>query len=213
MPKVSVLQARSKIKVVGKDTFEEGEFILPLFVRRPTSIVQLGEWGADHNKSLKVDVEWTESNVSPRMEDTGIEVPMTHEITLVVKEEVRLPKEGADPTDWSGHEDLHPFWVMKRQREGDEINCELKTQYITVLDCYDWSDLQKQGARVDGIIGGNTHVVWYPMIVNTKRIREGQEIILKDFTPEEEKPDKKRKYVNAFDLLKSKEHKRQNQSR
>ena len=82
-----------------------------------------------------------------------------------------------------------------------------------MLDCYDWSDLQRQGARVDGIIGGNTHVVWYPMIVNTKRIREGQEIILKDFTPEEEKPDKKRKYENAFDLLKSKERKRHNQSR
>ena len=125
---------------------------------------------------------------------------------MVVKEEVRLPKQGTDPTDWSGHEDLHPFWVMKRQREGDEINCRIATQYMQVHDVHDWSDLKSQGARVDGL-GGNTHSVWYPMIVNTKRIREGEEIVLLLLNEEEKKPDKKRKYVDAFEQLKIKERK------
>ena len=50
---------------------------------------------ARHNdgKSVTVDVEWHESTVTPAMRETGVEQPLHREVTCVVKEEVRLPKE------------------------------------------------------------------------------------------------------------------------
>ena len=95
---------------------EVGELVLPLFIRRSTSIIEPGDYGTTHNNSLTVDVEWQECNTTEQMKDVGIEEAITHNTTLIVKEEIRLPEEGAAEKDWTGKEDLHPFWLVKRQK-------------------------------------------------------------------------------------------------
>ena len=57
------------------------------------------------------------------MAETGVEEPIAQSVALIVKEEVRLPNQDSMSEDWTGQEDLHPFWLIRRQKEGDEINC------------------------------------------------------------------------------------------
>ena len=196
------------VSVVAEKYLNAGELIIPLFFRRSTSILTDGEWGADHNKSIPIDVEWAESNVSERMAETGIEEPITQSVALLVKEETRLPNNPTMSEDWSGNEDLHPFWFIKRQKEGKEINCALMTQLVQSHTSMEWEDLQLKGANISGV-GGNMVYVWYPFIVNTTAICKDEEVVL-EFDKEAKKTtDNKRKTVNAFDQLKAKYNKKQ----
>ena len=156
---------------------EAGELVLPLFFRKSTSIVAEGDWGADHHKTIGLDIEWTEASVSERLADTGIEVPLTQAVSLFVKEEVRLPNQDSMSEDWTGQEDLHPFWLIKRQKEGTEINCKLKNQLVEIQTTMEWDSLGQQGAKIEGL-GGVTVYVWYPFIVNTKEIRKDEEVVV-----------------------------------
>ena len=97
-----LLQKRDgKISVVAEKNLEVGELVLPLFIRRSTSIIEPGEGGASHNNSLTIDVEWQECNTTEQMEAVGIEEAITHNTLLIVKEEIRLPEEGAAEKDWT----------------------------------------------------------------------------------------------------------------
>ena len=86
-----------------------GHLVVPLFVRKLTSIVMEGEGSHQHGKSVPVEVEWTEASPSLQLQDVGCEKALEHTITRLVKEEVRLPKEAWEARDWQGVEDLHPF--------------------------------------------------------------------------------------------------------
>lgn len=209
VPAVQLMKQKNTISVVAEKRLEAGELVLPLFFRKSTSIVAEGDWGAEHHRTIGIDIEWTEPNVSERLADTGIEEPLTQAVSLFVKEEVRLPNQDSMSEDWTGHEDLHPFWLIKRQKEGTEINCELKNQLVEIQTTMEWDSLGKQGAKIEGL-GGVTVYVWYPFIVNTREIHKDEEVVLQ-FDKEEYKKDKKRKAMTAFDQLKIREkdrHKR-----
>ena len=167
MPPVYFQKKAGVVSVVAEKNLEPGELMVPLFIRRPLSIVMEGEYGADKNKSVPVDVEWTEGNINPHLALHGLEKAETQCVTLIVKEEVRLPNT-EKVEDWSGHEELHPFWMIKRQKEGEEINCKMCTQHMSMVTSMEWEGLARQGAKIDDSLGGMTVSVFYPFILNHK---------------------------------------------
>ena len=107
--------------------------MISLFFRKSTSVVTDADWGSDHHKSISLDVEWAEANISEHLEETGVEVPIIHKVCLFIKEEKRLPNLTSTVAEYTGQEDLHPFWLIKRQAEDKRVNCELQHQIITLL--------------------------------------------------------------------------------
>ena len=116
---------------------------------------------------------------------------------------MRLPKTHDGPEGWTGQEDLHPFWAIKRQKEGEEINCNICRQIVEFTASMDYAPcLEQQGARISGVAATVMYVT-YPFIVNSRTIRKGDEVVLrrdKD-VPEQQK---KRQAVTAFDQLRKK---------
>ena len=165
-----------------------------------------GDYGSEHYKSILVDIEWEEPNVNPRLADAGVEKKLTHQITITVREELKLPNNTDDTAKWATREDLHPFWVMKRQKQGEEINCKLMNQMIALHTHMDWDDLGRQGAKITGLEGVRAYV-WYPFIVNTRQINKGEEVVLQFDREFEKKKGIKRKDQNAFDQVKDREAK------
>ena len=118
----------------------------------------MGEYGANHHRAISVDLEWTESNLTEELEMVGLEQALKHEVELVVKEELRLPNDGVDSKKLSGQEDLHPFWLIKRQSEGPEINCDFLKQGMNVSTQYEFDEVKGSGCH--------SVFVWYPFISN-----------------------------------------------
>ena len=140
-----MVKKKNQLSAVAEEDLKLGDLIVPLFVRRPTSIVVEAESQGPQPKSICVDIEWQEPNVSEKGEINGIEEPLEHSVVLRVNQEVRLPTSNDNPDDWSGHEDLHPFWVVKRQTEGNEVNCKIYRQFVEMSTAMNFGDLERQG--------------------------------------------------------------------
>ena len=180
-----MLKTKNGLSVVAEKDLAAGELIIPIFCRRATSIVVEGDRHADHHKSIGVDVEWTEPNMDKAKVQT---------IALYIKEELRLPKTNGSKSDWTGHEDLHPFWAVRRQADGTEINCQIFRQHVELLVSMDFeAGLAKHSSKVSDV----TATAMY------RPIREGVEVVLLNTKPVPQEK-KKRKLVDAFDHLKSK---------
>ena len=57
---IRMVKKKGYLSVVAETDIKQGDLILPLYCRRPTSIVVEGESQAPHHKSIAVDIEWTE---------------------------------------------------------------------------------------------------------------------------------------------------------
>ena len=213
LPPVKLTKKKNSLSVVAEKDLEKGELVIPLFIRRSTSILTEDTWGSNHGKSIAVDLEWKEANIKERFEDCGIEEPITHSFCLIVKEESRLPPPDSEPEQWTGSEDLHPFWLIRREPKNEsKHNFQLQKQTIQSSTIMDWEELALQGAKTPHVgAGALTVYVWYPFIVNTKDIRKDEEVVLHN-DREEPTKDKKRKEMNAFDQLKSKYSKKLSQN-
>ena len=124
-------------------------------------------------------------------------------IALYIKEELRLPKTNGSKSDWTGHEDLHPFWAVRRQADRTDINCQIFRQHVELLVSMDFeAGLAKHSSKVSDVTATAMYVD-YPFIFNDRPIREGVEVVLLNTKPVPQEK-KKRKLVDAFDQLKSK---------
>ena len=199
---IRMVKKKNCLSVVAEEDLKAGELIIPLFCRRANSIVVEGEYHAGHHTSMGVDVEWEEPNISEHLECTGIEKPHEHQIALWVNSELRLPKTDDGNLEWTGQEDVHPFWVVRRLSEGEHINCEIRKQWVEQTTTIDWETLHKTGAKINGCACTPMYIC-YPFIVNHQDIPKGGEVVLQSLhvAPPETK---KRQMVNAFDLLKTK---------
>ena len=160
-----------------------------------------GECDHKHGKSVAVEVEWTEAAPSPQMQEKGIEAPMDHNITCHVQEEVMLSKKELEGTDWVGCEDLHPFWLIKRDTRAGNHNCEMKVKGFKQCSIPDVADLQEH-ATTKLLADGHTFHIHFPFIVNHTRIEKDAEVVLKweQNLNQPRGTDKKRKHT-AFDQL------------
>ena len=194
---------KNLVSVVAERDLGIGDIVIPIFCRRPNSVVAEGEWQAHSYTSVQVDVEWKEPNVRRLLEERGWEGALSHSVVLWVREEFRLPKKDDPNEALTGQEDLHPFWAIKRQAEGEEINCQICRQNVELLVSADFgAGLKKIADHLDGV-QATMSCIDYPFIVNTRRVRAGEALVLKvaKAAPKEQK---KRLAVNAFDQLKSK---------
>ena len=166
MPAVKTWK-KKPVSVVAEVDFEKGELLIPLYCRRSASIVVEGDALARDERCVGVDVEWTEPNVRKHFEELGVEEAKQHHVALWVKPEVRLPQTNDGLDSWTGQEDLHPFWTVHRQTEGDEINCKICKQWVHVNASIDWSiGLNLEGAKLEGLENISTYV-GYLFVINT----------------------------------------------
>ena len=129
------------ISVFANEDILTGHLVVPLFARKLTSIFIEGDYHCSPNKSVPVEVEWTDAAPSPQLLDEGLEVHMDHNIIFHVHEEVRLPKKELEAPDWVGCEDMHPFWLIKRDTITGNHNCEMKVKGFKQCCTLDFADL------------------------------------------------------------------------
>ena len=118
------------------------------------------------------------------------------------------PKSGPDGIDWSGNEDVHAFWLVKRVSDRDKDanlgNCELIHTEVGRMVAADFTSLQAAGVKTPEPCV-TAYKVAIPCIVNTPFIDPGKEVVLKVAAVKEDKDDKKTKAKTAFDQLKQKQ--------
>ena len=131
------------------------------------------------------------------------QLALMHSVTLRVNPELRLPLSNDTPGDWSGMEDLHPFWVVKRQREGIEINSKIMRNIVELTTAFQLDELQRQGAKISGLEGVMMYC-FYPFIVNTKPIAKDEEVVLEVSSDTTRKDMKRPREVNAYEQLRNK---------
>ena len=154
-----------------------GHLVVPLFARKLTSIFIEEDYHCNPIKSVPVEAKWTEAAPSPQLQEKGIEAPMDHNITCHVQEEVRLPKKELEAPDWVGCEDLHPFWLIKRDTITGNHNCEMKVKGFKQCSIPDVADLQGNGTT-KLLAEGHTFHIHFPFIVNHTRIEKDAEVVL-----------------------------------
>ena len=110
---------------------------------------------------------------------------------------------GPDGIDWSGNEDVHAFWLVKRVSDQDKDanlgNCELIHTEVGHVFSVDFKSLQAAGVKTPEPCV-TAYKVAIPCIVNTSFIDTGRKVVLKVAVVEEKKDEKKTtKARTAFD--------------
>ena len=103
---------------------------------------------------------------------------MDHNITCHVHEEVMLPKKELEAPDWVRCEDLHPFWLIKRDTRTGNHNCEMKVKGFKQCSILDFADLQGNGTTTLPVEGHTFHIQCL-FIVNHALIDKDTEVVLK----------------------------------
>ena len=67
-----------------------------------------------------------------------------------------------------------PFWACRRHHDVDKYNCELHSLQHNIVNCAQWNGICDTTEPV-----ASTSVVTVPVIINTKDIKKGSEIIVK----------------------------------
>ena len=188
---------------------EIGELVIPLFFRKPHSMVMENEPGVRHPRGVTCTVTWATSPSDDERDRglEGIEVKMN----VFIQPEFKLPKAKSLGLEWTKTEEVHPFWWIKRScKEEDVKNMEMIYESATHIVSANHQTLKQKKAEV--LPATDTYHVSYPCLVNTERIRAGKEIILNwNVTkPPKEQKDVPRK--NAFDQIAQKD-KRQRKAR
>ena len=136
-----------------------GHVVVPLFVRWHSSIVMEGDRVYRLATSVPVEVKWTEAAPSSQLPN---DAAMDHSITCIVTEEVRMPKKEWEAEGFGGLEDLHPLWLIKRDRPSGKHNCEMEVRGFK--QC---SSAALQGSGTTELpVEEPTFQIQYPFIVN-----------------------------------------------
>ena len=154
-------------------------------------------------KAVKVTVSWLRKT-SENEQAGGVEEPDTQEnMTLYIQPELSLPKN----SEWTGREEVHPFWLTRRvstkdSKDVEKANCDIvDTEIIMVLS----SEFKGLRTANVSVIPVTTQVkVTVPCIVNNAKIFQSHEVILK-IAPPKEKDKKEKKQKTAFDQIKEAE--------
>ena len=216
---ITIVRKNNSAKVVTLIDIRARELVLPLFVKRPTSVVA-GHDNTQHQHAVPVIVSWPkhekkkEENEEAEVEKNGKQKDKDKDVEevvrLMIQPEVRLPETDADGSKlkWKQSDCAHPFWVMKRasednQEEAECINAEIICQEATHLTSCGLWDLNSIVLEVPAIT--NTYKVSFPFIVNTQPIEAGKEVVLKWNTATKKKSNKREREQTAFDQIKAAE--------
>ena len=200
---LALVKTGSALQALTTRVLERGELAVPLYFKKQSSLVIPSDPGAAtvHPRAACVTVSWTRAPSEAEME-AGVEGEGGISVAVRVQPELKLPNKNkkGDGYEWVPSVSLHPFWFIKRAEKNDEPNAEIKYQDMTLVAACGFEALnehlcQKLKASAD------TFRVSLPFIVNTERLLQGTEVILKmESRPQE---NKKRKVTaeTAFDQL------------
>ena len=113
-----------------------------------------------------------------------------HQCQIWVQPELKLPKTKGVEMQWSHKDSCYPFWAIRRQTTIEEVpNCDIVMQEVTVVIASAWKP-EKLKKENHGLT--NTYTTQVPLIVNTKEVKQDEELILKwDLPLAKDKPAKK----------------------
>ncbi len=194
---IALVRKGTLIQAMATKALRVGELVVPLFVKKPNSVVTEDEGASLHPKAVAAEVSWTET-VSAVVDVENQPASGDMDVRLRVQPELKLPTNGAKGLEWTQSDAVHPFWFIQRTDKNEiEANADVFHQEFThVVAC---SFKAVTSAVVTVPPETNTFTVSVPFIRNTDRIAAGQEVILKW------KPKDKRKAdaadTNAFDQI------------
>jgi hypothetical protein len=92
-----------------------------------------------------------------------------------VSPHVSFPKMHKDGTlEWSGKETPLLFWTIRRSHKAEEVNCELVTQELRMVDALAWSATHFENS----FAFTSTDFVEFAVLTNTTKIAKDEEIVL-----------------------------------
>ena len=149
-------------------------FVVPLFVRKDTSMLLDDGVQAFSRLAVKVQVSWVTPAVAGSAESEAL-AEETHRLS--VQPELRLPARPETPggdVKWELADNVHPFWVLPRTRTAeDRPNCSLMNHLTTVVVA---TQAPKGSAKVPA--GAQTYRVELPYIINEEKIAKGGDLML-----------------------------------
>ena len=127
----------------------------------------------NHPHAVSCIVSWP---LSAEERGVGMEGEL-HQCQVWVQPELKLPKTKGDETQWSQKDSCYPFWAIRRPKTIEEVpNCDIVMQEVTVVIASAWKP-EKLKKENHGLT--NTYTTQVPLIVNTKEVKQDEELILK----------------------------------
>ena len=130
-----------------------------------------------------------------------------HQYQIWVQPELKLPKTKGVEMQWSHKDSCYPFWAIRRQTTIEEVpNCDIVMQEVTVVIASAWKP-EKLKKENHGLT--NTYTTQVPLIVNTKEVKQDEELILKWDLPlaKAKKAKKPETWVDHLDVAERKRRK------
>ena len=120
-----------------------------------------------HPHAVTAAISWP---VSEQERECGVECE-SHELTLVVQPEFKLPKrKQGEGLEWSMQDAASLFWGIKRQEKvQDEWNCEIVHQDVMGVLASTDEDSRLRGMGVSIAPSAETYTATVPIIVNVKK--------------------------------------------
>jgi len=174
---IALVRKGSVIQALATKAIRVGELVVPLCLKKPSSVVMEDEGTTLHPKAVAAVVCWSESRTP------GVDVPKDADsgdvdVRLRVQPELKLPTSGAKGLEWTQSDAVHPFWFIQRADKNDiEANAEIVQQDLTHVMACSFSAVTSGAAKVPPAT--HTYSLSVPFIVNTQTIEMGQEVILK----------------------------------
>ena len=129
---ISCVRSGSVIKALTTRTIEAGELVVPLFSKKQSSMVTVGEGVNVHPKAVCAAVSLA---VTPSDADREADSEGKSENRIVpvhVQPELKLPTKGEKGWDWTLSDVVHPYWFIKRTDKDDsEPNAHMVFQDVT----------------------------------------------------------------------------------
>ena len=199
-PNIAMMRKGKDIQIRTKEPYAKGKCVIPIFFRKPHSMVMEGEQGGVRPRNgVYCRVTWTrrEERISER-EKFG-DVVEDFAVSVFIAPGAKLPKDIVNEAiDWTMAEEMHPFWFVQRGKEHDTTNMELV--YNNVQNIMSCDPLELISKRCPANPTTECTHVEFPCLVNNVDVEADTALVLKWSQDAVVKP-KEEKRKNAFDNL------------
>ena len=175
---IALVRKSSSIQALTTDSLQTRQLVIPLFFKKQSSVVTVGDGTPIHPKAVCAKVSWTAAPTVCEKE-AGLECANT-DVKVYVQPELKLPMKGDKGLEWAPSDNVHPFWFIRRtEKDGDEAkeNADLVYQDLTHVMACSFKPLSSAVAELTP--STETFSVSVPCIVNTRPIEAGAEVVLK----------------------------------
>ena len=110
---IALVRKGPVIQALATKALRVGELVVPLFLKKQSSVVTEDEGATIHPKAVGVVVTWWTSAIAVvNLEDEAGSKDV--DVRLKVQPELKLPTKGAKGLEWTQSDAVHPFWFIQR---------------------------------------------------------------------------------------------------